>query len=400
LRGPGRDAGPERLISSDAWTGAVHACLSARLQTDAVHPIALSLSGGGDSIALLRLTCDWAKAHGRRVLALTVDHGLNADSAGWTAFAGETARGAGAEWRALSWDGEKPTASLPAAARAARHRLLAGAAREAGARVVLFAHTAGDVREAEVMRAEGSTLGRVREWGPSPAWPEGRGLMLLRPMLGAGREEIRTWLVSQGARWIEDPGNEDLKFARSRARVVLGGDRLAGVGTPHPPTRGARGPLPLRMGEGVVGVGREVDGRTLAAVLVCVGGGDRPLRGDRLDRLIARLGAGDDFVAVLGGSRIEADGDRVTVMREAGEIARHGAGPLVLAPGVETVWDGRWAVRVDEPGWSVAAAAGRRGGMSKADRARLATMPPGARGAQPVLIRDDPPAAILAAPTG
>ena len=33
----------------------------------------------------------------------------------------------------------------------------------------------------------GSTLGRVREWSPSPVWPEGRGLMLLRPMLEVRR---------------------------------------------------------------------------------------------------------------------------------------------------------------------------------------------------------------------
>ncbi|WP_312066160.1 ATP-binding protein, partial [Brevundimonas sp.] len=62
------------------------------------------MSGGGDSMALLHLAADWARARGRRLLALTVDHHLNPASADWTRFAGEAARAVGADWRALSWD--------------------------------------------------------------------------------------------------------------------------------------------------------------------------------------------------------------------------------------------------------------------------------------------------------
>ena len=169
-------------------------------------------------------------------MALTVDHGLNPESAAWTAFAERAAREAGADWRGLNWTGPRPATGLPAAARMARHRLIADAAREAGARVVLLAHTADDIAEAEVMRAEGSTLGRLLDWSPSPAWPEGRGLMLLRLMLGAGRGEVRDWLAGQGADWIDDPGNEDLKYGRSRARAFL--LPLGGGGSHREPTTG------------------------------------------------------------------------------------------------------------------------------------------------------------------
>ena len=90
--------------------------------------MALALSGGGDSVALLHLAADWARARGRPLLALTVDHGLNPDSARWTAEAAEAARAAGADWRGLTWDGDKPATGLTAAARAARHRLIGEAA--------------------------------------------------------------------------------------------------------------------------------------------------------------------------------------------------------------------------------------------------------------------------------
>ena len=68
---------------------------------------------------------------------------------------------------------------------------------------------ADDIAEAEWMRAQGSTLGRLRDWAPSPVWPEGRGLMLARPMLawrrrahsrGAGSADMSV-VASVAALW-------------------------------------------------------------------------------------------------------------------------------------------------------------------------------------------------------
>ena len=170
-------------------------------------------------MALLEIAAMWAKGAGRRLLAITVDHRLNPDSADWSRRCQATARALGADWVERRWEGEKPGTGLPAAARRARHGLIADAAREAGARVVLFAHTADDIAESDWMRERGSTLGRLREWSPSPAWPEGRGLMLLRPMLDERREILREWLREAGRDWIEDPGNAG--FGRGRARAAL-----------------------------------------------------------------------------------------------------------------------------------------------------------------------------------
>ena len=269
------------------------------------------------------------------------------------------------------------------------------AAAAAGARVVLFAHTADDAAESEWMRREGSPLGRLREWSPSPAWPEGRGLMLLRPLLDVGRADLRDWLGGQGARWIDDPANEDPRFARSRARAAGAGDSPA---PPDRPPADRAGPPPDPLGGGLFRVGRSITARALAATLVCAGGGDRPPRSVRLDRIIDHLRSGADFTAILCGARVEARGDQVLVCREAGEFARGRLGPLLLEPGAEAVWDGRWAVAASAPGWSVAPAAGRLAALSKEDRARLAALPRVARPGQPVLIRNDAIAPVLAGP--
>ena len=375
--------------------------------------MALALSGGGDSLALLRIAAGWARESGRRLLAITIDHGLNPDSRDWSRRCEGAAVALGADWVERRWEGEKPATGLPAAARRARHALIAEAARAAGAKVVLFAHTADDIAESDWMRARGSTLGRLREWSPSPAWPEGRGLMLLRPMLEERRQVLRAVLCEAGEDWIEDPGNA--AFGRGRARRSLsllpvgeGGERSetdegrGSPGDPRPspfrasPIAGAPGrSIPLPPGEGFA-VDRSISATELAAVLLCASGTETPLRGDRLETLTKRLEAGQDFTATLAGARIEARGETVIVGREAGEMRRRPVADIVLHPDRPAVWDGRYEITAREPGWTVAAALGRLNALSKADRAIVNRVPARARPALPVLIRDGGDAPVLA----
>lgn len=371
-------------------------------------------------MALLAMTAAWAKNAGRRLVAITVDHGLNPDSTDWSRRCQAAARAVGADWVERRWEGEKPTTGLPAAARRARHGLIADAARAAGAKVVLFAHTADDVAESDWMRERGATLGRLRAWSPSPAWPEGRGLMLLRPMLDERREALRGWLRTAGSDWIEDPGNAG--FGRGRARTALnplqvgkglsaGEPKASGLARkgegrtspeahdPHPfglAHRSAlRALIPLPLGEGF-GVKRAITSMELAAVLLCASGTDTPPRRDRLDGLFARLTSGEDFAATLSGARIVATGDRIRVAREPGELRRRPAANMALRPGVPAVWDGRYEITVRAPGRTVTAALGRLAALSKPDRAIVNAVAPWARGALPVLIRDDGTAPVLA----
>ncbi len=364
----------------------IWARLDARLNHTGPEPVALALSGGGDSLALLDLVAGWAKARGRRLLALTVDHNLHPDSADWTRFAAEAARAAGADWRGLAWQGARGGPGVPARARAARHALLAEAAREAGARVILTGHTAGDVAEGDWMRAQGATLGRLREASPSPVWPEGRGMLLLRPVLGEGRETLRDHLRARGLTWLEDPANADLRYGRGRARAALAqaegpaalSATVACASAAHEPGDQAwAGVLPLS---------RDLSASTLAAVLLCAGGGATPPRGDRLAALQARLASGEDFTAVLCGARVEASGERVQAMREPGEWKRRPPASLALTLGRPAVWDGRFEIKTEQPGLRVEAAAGRLAQLSERDRAALAPLPHAARAAAPVLI--------------
>ncbi|WP_312165148.1 tRNA lysidine(34) synthetase TilS [Phenylobacterium sp.] len=368
---------------TDALSAGVHAVLDRRLAAVSGAPLAVGLSGGGDSRALALIAADWAAAHGRRLLVLTIDHGLNPASAAWTAQCAALAARLGAPFHALAWTGDKPARGLPAAARLARHRLLAEAARGLGARVVLLGHTASDLAEAAAMRAEGSTTPSPREWAPSPVWPEGRGVFLLRPMLGVTRQALRDWLAARGEAWIDDPSNDDLRFARARARAAR-----------PEPTPAADLPQDLAGlaaaaqvdAAGVVALPRaRLPARLTAAAALCAAGTARPPRADRLARVTTLLQAGRPLVATLAGARIETDGERVLFMREPGEFARRPEAALMLAPGQSAVWDGRFEITAARAA-VVAPLAGHAARLPPAQRQALRAIAPKARAALPVLL--------------
>src|ERR1700729_250604 len=100
-----------------------------------VPAIVLAVSGGPDSMALMWLAARWRRslARGPRLIAVTVDHGLRAEAAREAREVKRLAHTLDLPHRTLRWTGTKPTTGLPAAARAARYRLLARAARASGA---------------------------------------------------------------------------------------------------------------------------------------------------------------------------------------------------------------------------------------------------------------------------
>jgi tRNA(Ile)-lysidine synthase len=182
--------------------------------------LGLAVSGGPDSLALMLLAAEWARAGARPDLVVySVDHGLRPAAVGEVAMVlGEASR-LGLSARGLRWEGGKPETGIQAAARKARYGLLAQAMREDGADYVLTAHHLGDQAETILMRlAHGSGIEGLRGMD---RFIEVEGCRVFRPLLGLEPQQLGQVVEAAGLTPAADPSNVDRHYERVRWRQMM-----------------------------------------------------------------------------------------------------------------------------------------------------------------------------------
>lgn len=343
-------------------------------------PVLIAVSGGSDSMALLRL----ALAAGGEIRAATVDHGLRAASAAEAAQVAAWCAGLGVPHRILRWQGWDGRGNKAQAARDARRALLAGAATDCGC--IAYGHTLDDQAETvllRLMRGSGvDGLAAMAERG------EAGGAVLFRPLLEIPRAALREYLRGLGQGWIEDPSNDDPTSDRVRARALLAGldipaRRLAATARLM---RAARETLEAQCDRDAAALVRwfpqgyvEADRaladlplerrlRLAARVLGAVAGA--PLR-PRLGALEAALADWGGAGRSLHGCLLQPCAAGVRVLREPAALA-----PWVMMDGAPVLWDGRW--------W-VAGPPGAVGALGAAVPEALAALPAAVRQGLPAI---------------
>jgi tRNA(Ile)-lysidine synthase len=209
--------------------------------------VVLAVSGGADSVALLRAMAAIRSPGEGQLVAAHLNHQLRgAEADGDEAFvvelcarlgvACEVGRIPAGELAAAAGDG------FEAAARDARYRFLAAAAARLGARYVATAHTADDQAETilhRILRGTGigglAGIARTRPL-PLPVGPPCRGgpgrprqgrptstpvATLIRPLLQFRREKLTAYLDGLQQPYRRDASNDDLQFTRNRIRGEL-----------------------------------------------------------------------------------------------------------------------------------------------------------------------------------
>ena len=185
-----------------------------------------AVSGGADSTALLIGLGNLSRDLGLRIHAAHLHHGLRgAEADADLEFVRALCGGLGVPLIAARWDTRarlrRRGLAGQAGLRTLRREFLLAAARRAGARAILTAHTADDQLETMLMRlARGAGISGAPGMRPVAATADGRGgrMLWLKPLLGATRAEIEADLVRAGQTWREDRSNLDPSYARSRVR--------------------------------------------------------------------------------------------------------------------------------------------------------------------------------------
>jgi len=331
---------------------------------EAAPRLAVGVSGGADSLALVLLADIWVRERGGSVLALTVDHGLRPESAMEAARVGQWMAARGIAHAVLRWEGEKPGTGLQDAARQARHRLLRRRCQEEGILHLALAHQLEDQAETLLLRlGMGSGVDGLAAMAPVREVAEVR---LLRPLLDLPRSRLEATCRAFGQPWLDDPSNLALRFARGRLRA--GREALEAAGL----TPGALAETARRAGmargalnqaaadvlalcatlhpEGWAEVRaeafreppREVARRVLTALLRGLGGAIHPPRAERLEGLLDTLrGNGKPKARTLGGCMLAPIRDGWRFVREPAAVED----AVPLSDQGTTLWDRRFVVR-------------------------------------------------------
>jgi tRNA(Ile)-lysidine synthase len=199
-------------IPASATTSPVEAIVRSGLLSSSPRPRVLAaVSGGPDSTGLLLALRDL----GHAVVAAHFDHALRAGSEQDADHVARLCRelqvGLVLERRTAPLG----KGSLQAAAREARHEFLERARVGAGCDLIATAHTADDLAETVVMNILRGAGTRGLRGIPA------RNGAVVRPLLGASRVAIETYLQGKEVAGRDDPSNRDLRFLRARVRHLL-----------------------------------------------------------------------------------------------------------------------------------------------------------------------------------
>ncbi len=321
-----------------------------------LNRLALAVSGGSDSMAMLRMVRDWAPRD-TQVIALTVDHDLRAGAKLEAAQVAAWCKGLGIPHHILKWQHPEIKSGIQAKARKARYDLMAAWCAEHDVYALLTAHTADDQAETVTMRATrtNSPAALAGIWSET----EWEGLRVLRPLLDHRRQDLRNYLTGIGQAWIDDPSNEDEKFERVRVRLRLNGE-LSGLEAQAQATQALikanakivhawclshfqiheTGFLTVSLGPLKV-LGCDILDLVLQRMFDLEGSSTRkPVKLER-DELIHWIVAPSTGRRTLGGAVFVKRKNVLIVGREPGRIA---SVPKIIGVSKSVVWDGRFKV--------------------------------------------------------
>ena len=181
--------------------------------------LAVGVSGGADSLALVLMMNEELSPLGIRLVALTVDHGLRGESAEEASYVAAVMAENGIEHHILRWEGPKPVNGVEEAARQARYGLLGQYCAENGIGTLAVAHHLQDQAETFLMRLQrGSGLDGL--CGMAPVSHRG-DLRIIRPLLKTAPELLKSYLRQKQVVWVEDPSNQSDGYLRVRVRKFM-----------------------------------------------------------------------------------------------------------------------------------------------------------------------------------
>jgi tRNA(Ile)-lysidine synthase len=330
--------------------------------------VALAVSGGPDSVALMQLAARWRAglAKGPKLSVLTVDHRLRPGSHREAEQVAGLASALGLAHAILTWEEQEPfTAGLQERAREARYDLMAAYCHAHDIPALVTAHHLDDQAETFLMRLKrGSGLDGLAAIPERGDWA---GIVVLRPLLDVSKARLVATLEAANIDFISDPSNLDPRFERVRLRESAAALTALGL-TPEAIALSARRLRRAREAvesaareflnrhsemseagyavlnrDALAAAPQEIALRALAQLIAAIGGTEVPPRLVKLEALLAAIEVQPDKSHTLGRCRIAPIKGRLGIFRE---VRGRGLPETPLRPGERTLWDNRFRIEL------------------------------------------------------
>lgn len=218
------DASAPLIHTPEAYAHAIDS-VRADAFPDTAPTLAVALSGGLDSMVLLQLAHTHASAHGWRLHAFHVHHGLSPNADAWRDHCAVAAAALGVNFDSRAVDVVKGKSGIEAAARKRRYAALGDMARAHGVDLLLTAHHLDDQAETvllQLLRGSGPAgLSGMDRFNHAPTLLGDDRLLMARPLLDIARGELEQVAQALAITWVEDESNSDPRYARNALRHTV-----------------------------------------------------------------------------------------------------------------------------------------------------------------------------------
>jgi tRNA(Ile)-lysidine synthase len=314
--------------------------------------IAVAVSGGVDSLALLLLTRHWISQGQGQVIALTVNHNLRPEALSEAIHVQSICTKYDIEHHILTWEHDQIKGNLLEQARLARYKLMTDWCNRNDVSSILTAHHADDQIENFFIRlSKASGIFGLSNHHVNVM----NNITILRPLFGIYKTELKKYVKDNNIPWCEDPSNKDPKYLRSNIRnwlcqmpqMLQKQSILQSIGYLSQVAEYIQEDFIALLessttihleGYAIYNIRHKphalLHHMVLSHLLTTISGGFKRPRSEPIVRMLENVEQGK---VVLHGCAVECDNEILTIYREFGRKR-----PMPAPLSTEVKWDGRW----------------------------------------------------------
>ena len=187
---------------------------------DFVGTIAVAVSGGSDSMALLHVAARWARERKAKIVAIHVNHQLRDDASIDASHVSQYCKQQHIECFILNWQHSQIASNIQHQARDARYLMMSNLCKDIFVSHLLTAHHADDNAENFAIRLiKGSGL-----IGLAASYEYfHNNIRILRPFYNISKDDCTQYLTLNKLSWVEDSSNSSAKYLRNDIRINIQG---------------------------------------------------------------------------------------------------------------------------------------------------------------------------------